>query len=372
MWKATVLFVCITSATICPVLATDLSYDGELSANGAPADGWFDLHFQIFDAPEPGQSQPVGREVFVPGILVTGGKFSVEIDPGVDLDDLTNIWLEIGVKHAGNFGDFTPLEPRQRLNPHPATKKTTKAGVTPTGAIVFFDSATCPQGWSEYVPARGRFVLGLPQGGTVGASFGSPLSNLEERKHSHSFSQYVNTSWNGVHRHTWSTLYLASNGDRIWTSFDSAGEEVLATAWATAWATKVRVSTRWLLNRTGISTPTTLRNIGTKPTLPGRRVTVALLCPTFSCSPAKRTEIDEPGNSNRNSSGYRSSGEFDGRERGRSTRKQTRQFVGNCCRRRCPIQIPGGAFYCRGPQCDGTGGIHGRDVSIGPFGTNEG
>ncbi len=37
-------------------------------------------------------------------------------------------------------------------------------GGTPTGAIMAFDLATCPSGWSEYTPARGRFLRGIDNG----------------------------------------------------------------------------------------------------------------------------------------------------------------------------------------------------------------
>ncbi len=34
----------------------------------------------------------------------------------------------------------------------------------PTGAITAFDLTTCPTGWSEYIPARGRFLRGIDNG----------------------------------------------------------------------------------------------------------------------------------------------------------------------------------------------------------------
>ncbi len=36
----------------------------------------------------------------------------------------------------------------------------------PTGAIMAFDLATCPTGWSEYTPARSRFLRGIDSTGT--------------------------------------------------------------------------------------------------------------------------------------------------------------------------------------------------------------
>ena len=34
-------------------------------------------------------------------------------------------------------------------------------GGVPTGAVVFFDAAECPAGWSELTEARGRAVVGM-------------------------------------------------------------------------------------------------------------------------------------------------------------------------------------------------------------------
>lgn len=37
-------------------------------------------------------------------------------------------------------------------------------GTVPTGAVMAFDLAACPAGWSEYTPARGRFLRGIDNG----------------------------------------------------------------------------------------------------------------------------------------------------------------------------------------------------------------
>jgi hypothetical protein len=53
--------------------------------------------------------------------------------------------------------------------------------IIPTGAVMFFELAACPAGWSELESARGRYLVGLPAGGTLGATQGTALSNLEDR-----------------------------------------------------------------------------------------------------------------------------------------------------------------------------------------------
>jgi hypothetical protein len=44
------------------------------------------------------------------------------------------------------------------------TTWTTIFGGVPTGTIAVFESTTCPAGWNEYTPARGRFLRGIDNG----------------------------------------------------------------------------------------------------------------------------------------------------------------------------------------------------------------
>ena len=59
----------------------------------------------------------------------------------------------------------------------------------PAGAVMFFNLASCPTGWSELDAAKGRYLVGVPSGGTLGGTSGTPLGNLESRpvgQHTHS------------------------------------------------------------------------------------------------------------------------------------------------------------------------------------------
>jgi hypothetical protein len=59
----------------------------------------------------------------------------------------------------------------------------------PAGAVMFFDLPSCPAGWTEFTQARGRYVVGLPAGGTLRGTSGTALSDQESRpvgQHSHS------------------------------------------------------------------------------------------------------------------------------------------------------------------------------------------
>ncbi len=54
------------------------------------------------------------------------------------------------------------------------------ASPVPVGAIMFFNGP-CPAGWTEVTSAQGRYIVGVPVGGSVGGTAGVALANLEER-----------------------------------------------------------------------------------------------------------------------------------------------------------------------------------------------
>jgi hypothetical protein len=73
-----------------------------------------------------------------------------------------------------------------------ATGQPGAAGVdatAPAGAVMHFDLPSCPAGWSDFDAGRGRYLVGMPVGGTPGAAVGTALSDKENRatgQHTHS------------------------------------------------------------------------------------------------------------------------------------------------------------------------------------------
>jgi hypothetical protein len=51
----------------------------------------------------------------------------------------------------------------------------------PAGTVSFFNLAACPSGWTELTAAQGRYLVGLPSGGTLGGTTGTALTNGEDR-----------------------------------------------------------------------------------------------------------------------------------------------------------------------------------------------
>lgn len=61
----------------------------------------------------------------------------------------------------------------------------------PRGAVMFFNLSSCPSGWAALVAAQGRYLVGLPSGGTLAGTAGTALTNLEDRpvgQHNHAIT----------------------------------------------------------------------------------------------------------------------------------------------------------------------------------------
>jgi len=54
-------------------------------------------------------------------------------------------------------------------------------GGVPTGTVAFFALDACPAGWSDFLAAHGRYLVGMPLDGTLGAEVGTALMDREDR-----------------------------------------------------------------------------------------------------------------------------------------------------------------------------------------------
>jgi len=210
-----------------PAAAATLDFDGELLEAGAPAHGIFDFRFRCLEGADPDALVEVGAVVEKDDVFVSNGRFNVELDFGPGEICADSGWIQTSVARGDRLGGFTSLEP-----PHPVPRSSTPtpAEAMPPGAITFFALAQCPPGWTEYIGARGRAVVGVPSGGTVEGTLGVPLSNLEQRQHQHAFSITGFTDAGGVHQHSWATIQTAGS-DIQWSSYDASGSPNLVFAW---------------------------------------------------------------------------------------------------------------------------------------------
>jgi hypothetical protein len=69
----------------------------------------------------------------------------------------------------------------------------------PSGVTAFFRDISCPTGWANIPKTNERFLVGLPQNGSVQAEFGGrPLQPQENREHQHEFSGSMKTNAAGI------------------------------------------------------------------------------------------------------------------------------------------------------------------------------
>jgi hypothetical protein len=210
----------------------DTSYQGRLlDNNGDPLPGPVDIAIRIFPVVSGGsplyqeihQNVPLRDGVF--NVVIGAGDFSSP--PGgynPSAFSGMNRWLEVEVESE-------VLQPRQPFHAVPYAFRAAVADVAvglPTGSVIFFDGSQCPAGWSPLDAARGRVIVGLPQGGTVKGTVGPPLTDLQDRGHAHSVDPPRIDTTNDTHNHIWGEFL---GGSLIWRSFTSGGSTTELVNW---------------------------------------------------------------------------------------------------------------------------------------------
>ncbi len=75
----------------------------------------------------------------------------------------------------------------------------TRTLALPAGMRMFFAGDRCPSGFSQAPGTQGRLPVGLPEGGTNGATFGgTPLGMVDAPTHTHSANVAVTTTPHGI------------------------------------------------------------------------------------------------------------------------------------------------------------------------------
>jgi hypothetical protein len=114
------LMVCSNQISQAAPMGTGFAYQGRLLDVNSPADGAYDLQFELYDGASDGNQ--VGSTIDMYELDVVDGFFAVELDfgagdPNVFPGDAR--WLEIRVRPGGSTGAFTTLSPRQQIAPVP-------------------------------------------------------------------------------------------------------------------------------------------------------------------------------------------------------------------------------------------------------------
>ena len=115
--------------------ATPFSYQGRLLQGGVPANGHYDLRFELFMSPTGLDSWATA--ITNTEVVVDGGIFTTFLD--FETNVFSGCWLQIGVRSAGVPTNFVNLYPRQPLTPAPFSIYTLKAesliGPLPTSQL---------------------------------------------------------------------------------------------------------------------------------------------------------------------------------------------------------------------------------------------
>jgi hypothetical protein len=110
------------------LLTSAITVQGVLSANGAPADGVYDLRLTPYG--DPGASTPLAPAQEIDNVLVLSGAFTVRVDFGRALYQGDRLFIEIAVREGNATGAYELLAPRQELTAAPYALKPAAGSVT--------------------------------------------------------------------------------------------------------------------------------------------------------------------------------------------------------------------------------------------------
>jgi len=130
----TISWICCVWASLTVVIthpadADEITYQGQLTDQGAPATGVYQVQFQLFDAVTGGMA----HGVLVTNLLtVTNGLFTTTLDFGQGVFNGSPLWLALSVSTNGSSQPFTILSPRQAITAAPQSvfaETTSAAGI---------------------------------------------------------------------------------------------------------------------------------------------------------------------------------------------------------------------------------------------------
>jgi Chaperone of endosialidase len=114
----------LLGASLAHAQGNAFTYQGRLASGAVPADGSYDFEFRLFDALAGGAQQ--GCTMAIPGVVVTGGLFTVGLNFGTAFDG-SQRFLEVAVRPVGG-GAYTTIAPRQPITSAPYSVRSATAG----------------------------------------------------------------------------------------------------------------------------------------------------------------------------------------------------------------------------------------------------
>src|SRR5215510_12570971 len=111
---------------------TAFTYQGKLADGRNPANGNYDLTFQLFDTEAAGTGTQQGATLSLTNVSVNAGIFTAQLDFGACASCFNGAsrFLEIAVRPSGGGGSFTNLSPRQPMSSTPYAVRSLSSATT--------------------------------------------------------------------------------------------------------------------------------------------------------------------------------------------------------------------------------------------------
>ncbi len=129
--------LCMTAVSYGDPMGTAFTYQGRLVDANSPAEGEYDMEFQLYKE-TPAGAFPLGSPIQKEDIEVADGYFTVQLDFGSFIFIGDAQWLQIGVR-PGELEDpntYSTLSPRQEITPTPYAMHSKNADT-----LNFYDSS---------------------------------------------------------------------------------------------------------------------------------------------------------------------------------------------------------------------------------------
>ncbi len=168
----------VASTTILMAQVTSFTYQGFLTDRGAPANGAYDLQFNLYSVNSGGSA--LTSPIVVSDLRITNGLFSVSLNFGSQFAG-SDRWLEIGFRSGASSGFFTNVVPRQVITAVPYAMFAPSAGTAGLASSVPANTITASMIADGAVTAS-KIAAGVIPGNLTDGGSGAYSSFVESAR----------------------------------------------------------------------------------------------------------------------------------------------------------------------------------------------
>lgn len=215
-------------------LGSGITYQGQLTDAGAPANGSYDFHFALYTSASGGTAIDT---VDSTGLSVSGGLINATLDFTDVPYNGQALWVEVQVRPGGSTDPYTTLAPRQALSAAPYALFALNGNAGPQGPAgppgaagatgpAGADGATGPSG-----PQGPAGFVTLPYSGTVAtANPGLLVSNTGAGDGVQGIANSDHSGVTGLNAGTGAGVYASSSGTGVFGTATGAGAGIYGTS----------------------------------------------------------------------------------------------------------------------------------------------